>query len=353
MDKERLSQFAEKVFVDLAGTMTAGMAYLGVATGLFQVMAGRGPLTIDAVTEASGLQRRYVEEWLGGMAAGGYLDYDPAQGTFALPEEHAYLLASEGTDHYVGGLYYAVLGNLSVGPRVARAFREGGGVPFDDFPEEFLVGLDLMNRGAYDRRLVGEWLQEMPDAVKALESGGSSLDVGCGVGRVSLNLARAYPNSRFVGVDVHGDSIASARAAAEAEPETVGGRLTFVRGSLEALERGATFDLITACDCVHDFASPEETLGMIRDRLTPGGSLLVIEPKVADKLEDNINSMGAMFYGFSLFHCMTQSLAQGGPGLGTCMGPARTEALMRQAGFTQFRALPIRSRVNLFYEVKA
>ena len=63
MDKERLSQFAEKVFVDLAGTMTAGMAYLGVATGLFQVMAGRGPLTIDAVTEASGLQRRYVEEW--------------------------------------------------------------------------------------------------------------------------------------------------------------------------------------------------------------------------------------------------------------------------------------------------
>ena len=351
MDNERLSQFTQKVFGDMAGAMTAGMAYLGVATGLFRTMAGQGPMTVDAVTDASGLQRRYVEEWLAGMTAGGYLEYDPAQGTFALPEEHAFLLASEGTDHYAGGLYYAALGNLSVGPRVAKAFREGGGVPFDDFPEEFLVALNLMSQGAFDRRLTGEWLQELPDAVKALESGGSGLDVGCGVGRVSLNLARAYPGSRFVGVDVHAKSIAGAAAAAEAG--SLGERLTFVHGSLDALEPGATFDLITACDCVHDFAAPEETLAMMRERLAPDGTLLVIEPKVADKLEDNINPMGAMFYGFSLFHCMTQSLARGGPGLGTCLGPARTEALMREAGFTQFRVLPIRSRVNLFYEVKA
>ena len=300
MDKERLSQFAEKVFVDLAGTMTAGMAYLGVATGLFQVMAGRGPLTIDAVTEASGLQRRYVEEWLGGMAAGGYLDYDPDQGTFALPEEHAYLVASEGTDHYVGGLYYAVLGNLSVGPRVARAFREGGGVPFDDFPEEFLVGLDLMNRGAYDRRLVGEWLQEMPDAVKALESGGSSLDVGCGVGRVSIELAKAFPKSRFLGVDLHALSVEKAREAARAEG--VSDRVEFRAEPLAGLEPGHRFQFITACDCVHDFADPLGVLREIARCLHPEGTFFVIEPRAADRLEDNINPLGTMFYGFSVFH---------------------------------------------------
>jgi ubiquinone/menaquinone biosynthesis C-methylase UbiE len=233
---------------------------------------------------------------------------------------------------------------------VARAFREGGGVRFAEFPEDCHAALDWMNRGNYDNRLVPTWMKELPGAAEALQRGGRALDVGCGAGRVSLNLAKAFPQARFTGVDPDAKSVELARAAAR--EQGLSARVEFVQGTAETLPEDARYDLITLCDCLHDLVAPERTLAALRARLAAGGALFVMEPKAADKPEDNRNSIATMFYGFSLFHCMTQSLAQGGPGLGACMGPARTEALVRKAGFTQFRRLPIRSKVNLFYEAK-
>jgi 2-polyprenyl-3-methyl-5-hydroxy-6-metoxy-1,4-benzoquinol methylase len=112
------------------------------------------------------------------------------------------------------------------------------------------------------------------------------------------------------------------------------------------------FDLVTICDCIHDLAAPEETLKRVHSLVKPGGTLFIVEPKAADKLEDNLNPVATMFYGFSLFHCMTQSLARGGPGLGTCMGPAAAEKLLREAGFSRFEVLPVKSQVNLFYAAR-
>ncbi len=349
MDKQKIADFAGKVFGDIANSLTVGMAYIGTKTGLFKAMAEKGPLTQAQVTGISGLQPRYVEEWLKGMVSAGYLDYDPGAETFTLPDEHAYLLASEGTDHFVGGMFYQANAMLAIAPRVATAFTEGGGVKFSEYGEEALIGLDLANQGMYEHRFASYWLQKVPDVVARLEAGGSALDVGCGAGRVSIALAKAFPAARYVGLDLDADSIARARSAAG--DEGVGERVQFVQHPLSELDAGETFDLITACDCVHDFAQPVETLREIKERLAPGGTFFVIEPKVADRLEDNRNSIATMFYGFSLMHCMTQSLASGGPGLGACMGPARTGELMREAGFGRFEPLDIKSQVNLFYAV--
>ncbi len=115
------------------------------------------------------------------------------------------------------------------------------------------------------------------------------------------------------------------------------------------MARGEGFDLISLCDVLHDLADPLQVLREIRALLKAEGTLFIIEPRAADRLEDNRNPVAATFYGFSLFHCMTQSLARGGPGLGTCLGPAATEALVRQAGYSRFRRLDIRSLTNLFY----
>ena len=90
----------------------------------------------------------------------------------------------------------------------------------------------------------------------------------------------------------------------------------------------------------------------MRALLKPEGTLFVVEPKAADRLEDNLNPIAAMYYGFSIFHCMTQSLADDGPGLGTCMGPSRMEKLLHDAGFGSFQELDIRSPTNLFYAAK-
>ena len=350
MEKERVKAFAEKVFGDMAGAMTSGLGFVGVKTGLFRTMAGKGALTPEAVVGMTNLQPRYVEEWLKGMVCAGYFEYEPMADTYRLPNEHAFLLASEGTDHFMGGLFCMAPVLLLVAPRVAVAFEKGGGVPFEDYGADGVEALDLINRGQYEQRFTGHWLKSLPAVVERLEAGGRVLDVGCGVGRVARTLTKAFPRATIMGLDSDHESIRQANNAAA--KEGLSARLRFLARSTGELGSEEQFDLITACDCVHDFAAPVETLKEIHGLLKTDGVLLVIEPKAADRLEDNRNSIGTMYYGFSVFHCMTQSLAQGGPGLGTCMGPARARALLREAGFTRFEILNIKSQVLDFYAVR-
>jgi 2-polyprenyl-3-methyl-5-hydroxy-6-metoxy-1,4-benzoquinol methylase len=338
MDKEKTKLAVDKVFRDMAGAMAAGMAFVGTRTGLFRAMQGKGAMALDDVVRASGMQRRYVEEWLKGMVSAGYIDYDAAKGTYTLPEEMAYFVASEGTDHFVGGMWEMVPALMRVAPRVAEAFEKGGGVPFADFGPDCVNALDLINRGQYEERFATYWLKGLPEVLARLQGGGRMLDFGCGSGRVAMAIKRAFPSAEVAGFDVDAQSIQRARDAASDLQIDFSTKLP-----------AGQFDLVTICDCIHDLAAPVETLRQVHRLVKPDGTLFIVEPKAADRLEDNRNPVATMFYGFSLFHCMTQSLARGGPGLGTCMGPGQTEKLVREAGFRGFRMLDIKSMTNLFY----
>ena len=232
----------------------------------------------------------------------------------------------------MGGLFPYNASAAAACAGCCNAFQHGGGVPFEKFGPEGVFGLDVINRGQYEHRLTSYWLKAMPDVQARLEAGGRALDVGCGAGRIAVTLAKAFPGAKVVGLDPDRESIRQAEAGAS--KAGLSGRVSFVASTTGKFDAGEGFDLITACDCVHDFAAPQPTLKEMRALLKPEGTLFIIEPPAADKLEDNINPIATMLYGFSIFHCMTQSLAQGGPGLGTCMGPARTEKLVREAGFT-------------------
>lgn len=334
MDKERQKQAIDRVLRDMAGAMAAGLALVGTRTGLFRAMAGKGAMTLDDVVSASKLQGRYVEEWLKGMTSAGYLDYQ--DGKYALPEEMAYFVASEGTDHFVGGMWEMVPPLLRVAPRVVEAFAKGGGVPFGDFGPECVNALDLINRGQYDERFASYWLKSLPEVIAKLQAGGRMLDFGCGSGRVAMAIKRAFPEAQVAGFDIDAQSIARARE-------------TDLDIAFDTTPPKGPFDLVSICDCIHDLAAPVDTLRQVHGLVAPGGTLFIVEPKAADRLEDNKNPVATMFYGFSVFHCMTQSLARGGPGLGTCMGPAQTEKLVREAGFKGFKMLDIKSMTNLFY----
>ena len=344
VDKQKAREALDQVFRDMAGAMTAGMVHVGIASGLFRAMANRGAMSADAVIKASKLQPRYVEEWLKGMVASGYLAYDPAAQTYTLSEEHAYFLASDDTDHFVGGLFAMVPPLLRVAPQVAKAFVEGGGVQFEHFGPDCVSALDLINRGQYESRFADYWLKSLPETAARLAAGGRALDVGCGSGAVCGALAKAFPKAEIIGIDPDAESIRRARTDAPANAK--------FEVSDTSKFKSAGFDLITLCDVLHDLAEPLKTLREIRALLKPDGTLFIVEPRAADRLEDNCNPVAATFYGFSLFHCMTQSLARGGPGLGTCLGPAATEALVRQAGYTRFQRLDIKSLTNLFYSAQ-
>ena len=343
MDREKTKAALEHVFRDMAGAMSAGMVYVGARTGLFRAMQGAGPMRLEEVVRASGMQPRYVEEWLKGMAAAGYLAYDPKDRTYALSEEYAYFLASEGSDHFAAGMFEMVPVLMRVAPRVAQAFEKGGGVPFEDFGPDCVTALDLINRGMYEHRFTDYWLKPLPEVIARLHAGGRMLDVGCGSGRVCIAFARAFPKAGIAGIDPDAQSIARARKAALGLP------IRFEATTADKFRSEGGFDLVTICDCIHDLADPVKTLKEVHALLKPDGTLFVVEPKAADRLEDNLNPVATMFYGFSIFHCMTQSLARGGPGLGTCMGPATAERLLREAGFKTFRVLELKSQTNLFY----
>jgi 2-polyprenyl-3-methyl-5-hydroxy-6-metoxy-1,4-benzoquinol methylase len=344
VDRQKAKEALDQVFRDMAGAMTAGMVHVGVKTGLFRAMANRGAMTADAVIKTSKLQPRYVEEWLKGMVASGYLSYDPAAQTYTLSEEHAYFLASDDTDHFVGGLFAMVPPLLRVAPQVAKAFAEGGGVQFEHFGPDCVSALDLINRGQYESRFADYWLKSLPETAARLAAGGRALDVGCGSGAVCGALAKAFPKAQIIGIDPDAESIRRARADAPANAK--------FEISETSKFKSAGFDLVTLCDVLHDLAEPLKTLREIRALLKPDGTLFIVEPRAADRLEDNRNPVAATFYGFSVFHCMTQSLARGGPGLGTCLGPAATEALVRQAGYTRLQRLDIKSLTNLFYSAQ-
>jgi 2-polyprenyl-3-methyl-5-hydroxy-6-metoxy-1,4-benzoquinol methylase len=346
MDREKTKRVAEQVFRDMAGAMTAGMVYVGNRTGLFRAMQGKGPMRVEDVVRASGMQPRYVEEWLKGMASAGYLAYDPQAETYTLSEEHAYFLASEGTDHFAGGMFEMVPVLMRVAPKVAEAFARGGGVPFEEYGPEGIAALDLINRGQYEHRFIDYWLKTLPDVIAKLDAGGRMLDVGCGSGRVCIAFAKAFPKAEILGIDPDKESINRAREAA------AGLNIKFEATTTAKFDRGPGFDLITICDCIHDLAAPVQTLKEVHALLKPDGTLFIVEPKAADRLENNMNPVATMFYGFSIFHCMTQSLARGGPGLGTCMGPGTAEKLVKEAGFKSFQVLDIKSQVNLFYAAK-
>ena len=189
MDRDKVRAFADKVYADTAGAMAAGTGLRRHQDGPFRTMAGKGPLRIEEVARASGLQARYVEEWLKGMASAGYLDYQPDAQTFALPEEHAYLLASEGSDHFMGGLFLFTPVLLGVAPKVAQAFKHGGGVSLSELGQRRHRGAGLAQLRSIPKRFASLWLNTLPDVVERLQQGGRVLDVGCGVGRVSTAIA--------------------------------------------------------------------------------------------------------------------------------------------------------------------
>jgi 2-polyprenyl-3-methyl-5-hydroxy-6-metoxy-1,4-benzoquinol methylase len=351
MDKEKSTRFMLKLVGDVGTTLAAGLCVVGDQSGLFKAMAGAGPLTTEALAERTGIAPRYVEEWLAAMYGAGYVEHDPGADTFLLPDEHAQFLIDPASEYYLGGLFQGLPGLLAMTPKLASAFKTGKGISFADFGSELPCSLEAMNRPVYENRLVRSWLPAMPDVVARLGAGGRAIDVGCGTGVVPIAIAKAFPLATVAGLDLDTRSIEIARGyARDMDLEK---RISFLAEPIEALPSEPGWDLISSFDVIHDLPDPLGAMKHIRCALNAGGTYLMVEPKVAEQLEKNIqNPFARMFQAMSCLHCVPQSLAQGGPGLGACWGEARAREMAREAGFASFERLDIRSPAMAFYALR-
>jgi len=350
LDWDKIKSFSKQVYGDIGAAMLGALSYIGDRLGIFSVLAEAGSVTSADLAKRTGLSERYLREWLSAMAAAGYLNYDAAAKTYAMPPEHAMVLARDDSPFFAGGFIEMIVPQMSIAPKVMESSKNGRGVSQSEYPPETWEAMERSSASMYRHQLVRKWLPTMPQVVEKLTNGGSSLDVGCGSGRAAIAIATAFPKAKVFGFDAHAGSLERARANAKAAG--LGDRITFDVVDCTKLP-AAQFDFISTFDVVHDSVDPDALLKSIRGALKPGGTYLMVEVNVSSNVEDNINPMGKLMYSMSTLYCMTVSLAHGGAGIGACMGEAKARELVAAAGFKHFRRLPIDDMFSALYEIQA
>ena len=348
IDQAKLGAFMERVLGDAAGLMTSTQVTLGDRLGLFRAIAGE-PTTSGELAAAADINERYAREWLRGMHAAGYLELDRGTGRYALPPEHALVLAHEGGPAFLGGAFQLTFGYLHAFDRLSEAFRSGGGVPQSAYPSETWEGMGRFSRTFYDNLLVEQWLPMVHGLGERLERGARWADVGCGSGRAVIRLAEAFPASTFVGYDNFEGQVLLARQAADKA-----GVADRVRFELHDVAAGLPerFDVISSFDVVHDAVDPAGLLASIQRALAADGTYVMLELNSADDPDENVGPLATLLYGVSVLYCMTTSLAHGGAGLGACGLPAaRVRALCEQAGFSSVARLDLEDPFNALYVI--
>ncbi len=347
MDQDKVTEFMGRVVTDFAATGAAGLAVVGHRLGLYRALT-EGPATPEQFAERTGCHVRYLTEWLRGQAAGGYVTYDPATGEFSLTEEQAFCLADPNGPN-VPAAFLTALGYLRAEPQIAEAFRTGAGVAWHEHHEDVHVGVDAFYRPGYVASLVPEWIPALDGVEAKLIAGGRVADVGCGLGSSSVLMAQAYPKSTIVGSYYHAESIELARkTAAEAG---VSDRVSFEVATAETFT-GTGYDLVAMFDALHDMGDPVGAAKRVREALAPDGTWLIVEPYASDKVEENFNPVGRLYYNGSTFLCVPNALSQsGGYALGAQAGEAAIRQVVTDAGFTRFRRA-VETPFNLVYEAR-
>ncbi|MGY1643483.1 class I SAM-dependent methyltransferase [Geodermatophilus sp. SYSU D00703] len=329
LDQARVAAVADRLLGYFTGGAVTLMVDLAHRTGLLAALAA-GPGTSEEVAARGGLAERYVRECLGALVTAGIVEYDPAGRRYTLPAEHAVCLTGGGSTDLSPFSRVVTLLAPHV-PGVERAFRTGGGVPYEEFRPEFTDVMDGLSRGLLDGQLLEGILPltgELPDRLRA---GARVADVGCGTGHAVNLMARAFPRSSFTGYDLAEDAIARARAEAAA--------MGLANASFEVLDvlrlpTEPPFDAVFAFDSIHDQADPVGVLARVRAALRPGGWFVMLDIRAATALEDNVgNPLAPMLYAVSTLHCTTVSLAAGGVGLGTVWGEQLALRMLADAGF--------------------
>ena len=330
IDVTRREAFAARLLETLNNAALALMTSVGHQTGLFDTMARLRPSTSAEIARAAGLQERYVREWLGAMVTGLVVEYDPNDLTYSLPPEHAASLTrAAGTDNFASFMSYIALAG-EVEQKVIECFRNGGGVDYCHYPRFQTVQAEE-TAAIFDATLVDKTLPLVPGLVERLRAGANVLDVGCGGGHAVNVMARAFPNSRFVGYDLSEEGVQKGRAEARQWGLT---NARFEVRDVTALDATAQFDLVTAFDSIHDQARPATVLAAIARSLGDDGTFLMVDLAASSDVGANVgHPLGTYLYMISCMHCMTVSLAQGGDGLGAMWGEQVAVRMLGEAGF--------------------
>jgi SAM-dependent methyltransferase len=331
-DATKFNAFLHRFVEDLGATTSAGLVLIGARLGLYKALADApAPLTAAELAARTQTAERYVREWLAAQAAGGYVTYHADTDRFSLSAEQAFALTDPDGVAYFPGAFQLALGSLDAVPRIEECFRSGRGFGWHQHDDNVFEGCERFFRPNYLANLLTSWLPALEGVTARLERGAKVADVGCGLGASTMLMAQAFPKSEFHGFDYHQGSIDLARQ--KAAETGAGPRVSFERASASDFP-GKGYDLVAFFDSLHDMGDPVGAARHVREALSKDGVWMVVEPMAADRLADNLNPVGRVYYSFSTLLCTPNSLSQEvGTALGAQAGEARLRQVAMDAGF--------------------
>ena len=353
-DEAKVEELAGNLFAACLATMELANVELGLRLGLYEALAGAGPVTPGQLAASAGIAERYAQEWLEQQAVAGIVDVEdtsaaPAARRFTLSNAHAHVLLDDDSEACMkpcAGVVPWVGKALDI---MVEEFRAGTGATFGLFDLHDLQA--AFTRPVFANHLTQTWLPALPDVQAKLDAGEPVriAEVGCGEGLAAVTIAKAYPNVEIDGYDLDDASIAAARkAAAEAG---VSDRARFeVRDAADPSIQG-DYDLVMAIEMLHDVPDPVGILRTMRTLAGTSGAVLVVDERTEDSFTVPTNEMERFFYAFSTLHCLAVSMQDGGAGTGTVIRADTLRGYASDAGFGEVEVLDVEHPQFVLYRL--
>jgi len=352
-DATTKGEFIDRLLRDASGVFSLFSIYVGHKLGAYDAFAGRSPLTPQEFSKATGIHERYAREWLEQQASVGILEPTSKDGSsrYALPAPYAEALTERDSLDYIAPLAQLIVGAVKPLDELLVAYRTGDGVPYSSYGQDLVEGQAGINRAMFLQQLGGEWLPSIADVHQRLQADPPAriADVDCGAGYSAIGIARSYPNALIDGLDLDPPSIQIAQENAEAEG--LDERVKFYVRDAADPELAGQYDLVIACECIHDMSQPVAALTAMRKLAGQGGTVLVIDERVGESL-DKPTDVEWMMYGWSVLHCLPVGMTgENAAGTGTVMRPGTLRRYAEEAGFSRVEVLPIEAFFFRFYRL--
>jgi SAM-dependent methyltransferase len=348
VNEAKLHEFMGKALGDIGAGMSAVLVLIGDKLGLYKALAQAGPVTAAELAQRTGCAERYLREWLANQAASGYVTYDAKTQKYSMLEEQKMALADESSPAFLPGIFHVMSAVFKDEPKITERFRTGQGLPWGEHDKSLFEGTERFFRPYYNANLVSSWIPALDGVEAKLKRGAKVADVGCGFGASTILMAKAFPNSQFIGFDAHPASIDAARHRGQEAGVT--NRVKFeVAKSTDY--PGRDYDFVAHFDCLHDMGDPVGAARHVLETLHKDGVWMIVEPFAHDHVEENLNPVGRLFYAASTMICVPASLAFNGPALGAQAGETCLRDIIGQGGFKKIRRAT-QTPFNLVLEAK-
>ncbi len=334
LNEDKLHNLLGQVVLEMGAAANGPLITIGDKLGLYKVLSEAGRLTSKELATKTNTAERYVREWLSAQAASGYVEYEPKGEKFFMTPEQTAVFGNRKSPVFMTGAFYAISSLYHDEPKIENAFKTGEGVSWGDHNTCLFCGTEKFFSPSYEGNLINNWIPALNGVVEKLQKGAKVADIGCGHAASTIIMAKAFPNSTFIGFDFHEKSISTAKIRAK---DARISNISFQVATAKDFP-GKGYDFITYFDCLHDMGDPVGACVHTKSALKPDGTCMIVEPFAKDSLEENMNPVGRAFYAFSTMLCVPCSLNQEvGKALGAQSGEKRLQETITQGGFTQIK----------------